>query len=183
MLYSCYFCRGVHLTLMKTVSNSKLSCTCKFSLDWEKSVGTWAVHVQFHSSFPGPFWAIQKPCAVQISDLRLGADPIFFFSLETGQGKQCIFDAWDIDHLDCALCLSICPWNPIDFFCLPRSTPDTGEDCVSQQILSCTCRFTKGRNASTVPCVFPYAHGIPWIFFVCKGLHLTPVNTVSHNKY
>ena len=183
MLYSCYFCRGVHLTLMKTVSNSKLSCTCKFNLDWEKSVGTWAVHVQFHSSFPGPFWAIQKPCAVQISDLRLGADPIFFFSLETGQGKQCIFDAWDIDRLDCALCLSICPWNPIDFFCLPRSTPDTGEDCVSQQILSCTCRFTKGRNASTVPCVFPYAHGIPWIFFVCKGLHLTPVNTVSHNKY
>ena len=183
MLYSCYFCRGVHLTLMKTVSNSKLSCTCKFNLDWEKSVGTWAVHVQFHSSFPGPFWAIQKPCAVQISDLRLGADPIFFSSLETGQGKQCIFDAWDIDRLDCALCLSICPWNPIDFFCLPRSTPDTGEDCVSQQILSCTCRFTKGRNALTVPCVFPYAHGIPWIFFVCKGLHLTPVNTVSHNKY
>ena len=134
MLYSCYFCRGVHLTLMKTVSNSKLSCTCKFNLDWEKSVGTWAVHVQFHSSFPGPFWAIQKPCAVQISDLRLGADPIFFSSLETGQGKQCIFDAWDIDRLDCALCLSICPWNPIDFF-------------------------------------------------VCRGLHLTPVKTVSHNKY
>ena len=58
MLYSCYFCRGV---LLKTVSNSKLSCTCKFNLGWEKSVGTWAVHVQFHSSFPGPFWAIQKP--------------------------------------------------------------------------------------------------------------------------
>ena len=78
MLYSWYFCKGVHLTLLKTVSNSKLSCTCRLNLEWEKTVGTWAVHVQFHSSFLGPFWAIQMPWAVQISDLHLGADPIFF---------------------------------------------------------------------------------------------------------
>ena len=51
----------VYMTLLKTVSNSKLSCTCRLNLEWEKTVGTWAVHVQFHSSFPGPFWAIQMP--------------------------------------------------------------------------------------------------------------------------
>jgi hypothetical protein len=36
MLYSCYFCRGVHLTLLKTVSNSKLSCTCRFNSGGKK---------------------------------------------------------------------------------------------------------------------------------------------------